>query len=270
MKVSIVVPVYNEFRTFPLVLARIEQAALPAECTREIIVIDDGSTDGTGQILREKAEAGQVIAHRTGANRGKADAIRAGISLASGDILLIQDGDLEYDPNDYARLIEPILRGEADVVYGSRFHGRPPGMARRNLVANRILTAAANLLYGARITDEATAYKAFRMPLLRGLRLESRRFGFCPEVTAKVRRLGYRIAEVPISYNARGIDEGKKIRARDGFEALWTLLKYRFVRRSALVTARPRTSPEWRDREPAGEAERPVASTTPCGPENRP
>lgn len=234
MRVSIIIPVYNESRTFPELLARVRQAELPPGCEREIIVIDDGSSDGTGQMLQEQADAGVVIA-RQNANRGKGAAIRAGIALASGDIVLLQDGDLEYDPADYARLLDPILRGEAQVVYGSRFRGKAAGMAWKNRLANRLLTAAANLLYGARITDEATAYKAFRMPVLRRLRIESRRFEFCPEVTAKVRRLGYRIHEVPIRYNARGIAEGKKIRARDGFHALWTLLRYRFVPRSALT-----------------------------------
>jgi glycosyltransferase involved in cell wall biosynthesis len=235
MKVSIIIPVYNESRTLPELLARVRQAPLPAGCDREIIVIDDGSSDGTAQMLQAQADAGVVIARQNGANRGKGSAIRAGIGVASGDVVLIQDGDLEYDPNDYALLLDPLLRGEADVVYGSRFRGRPAGMAWKNRVANRILTTAANLLYRADITDEATAYKAFRMPVLRRLRIESRRFEFCPEVTAKVRRLGYRIHEVPIRYNARGIAEGKKIRARDGFLALWTLLRYRFVPRSVLT-----------------------------------
>jgi glycosyltransferase involved in cell wall biosynthesis len=236
MKVSVIVPVYNEFRTLGRVLERVLQAPLPEGCSKEIIVIDDGSTDGTGQILREHADAGIVLAHQSARNLGKGAAIRAGIALASGDVVVIQDGDLEYDPNDYARLLGPILNGEAEIVYGTRFHGAPTGMAWRNRLANRILTAAANLLYGARITDEATAYKAFRISVLRNMRLECRRFEFCPEVTAKARRLGYRIREAPISYNARGIAEGKKIRARDGFEALWTLVKYRFVRRRALTT----------------------------------
>ena len=142
--------------------------------------------------------------------------------------MLIQDGDLEYDPNDYARILEPIVNGQADIVYGSRFLGKRVAMALPNLVANRILTAVANLLYNARLTDEATAYKAFRTSVLRQMRLECRRFEFCPEVTAKARRLGYRILEVPVSYNARAIADGKKIRARDGFEALWTLVKCRF------------------------------------------
>ncbi len=178
-----------------------------------------------------------MIGHHAATNAGKGSAIRTGIALASGDVVLIQDGDLEYDPNDYCRLLQPIVNGDADIVYGSRFLGVPTGMALRNLLANRILTAAANLLYGARITDEATAYKAFRTSILRDMSLQCRRFEFCPEVTAKVRRLGYRIREEPISYNARGIADGKKIRARDGFDALWTLIKFRFTSRRAILRA---------------------------------
>jgi glycosyltransferase involved in cell wall biosynthesis len=227
MKISIVIPVYNEFRTFNQVLERVRRALLPAGCVKEIVVIDDGSTDGTAQVLGE-------VTHRRTSHSGKGSAIRAGIELATGDIVLIQDGDLEYDPNDYARLLEPIVRGHADIVYGSRFLGQPVAMALPNRIANRVLTAAANLLYSAQLTDEATAYKAFRMAVLRKIHLECRRFEFCPEVTAKARRLGYRIHEVPVSYNARGIAEGKKIRARDGWEALWTLLKYRFAPRARL------------------------------------
>lgn len=222
MKVSIIIPVYNEFRTFPRVLERVRRAPLPAGCEKEIIVIDDGSTDGTAQTF------GDVVHHRI-SHAGKGSAIRTGISLATGDIVLIQDGDLEYDPNDYARILEPIVSGQADIVYGSRFLDKPVAMALSNRIANRILTMAANLLYSADLTDEATAYKAFRTAVLLGIPLECRRFEFCPEVTAKARRLGYRIYEVPVAYNARGIAEGKKIRARDGWEALWTLLKWRFT-----------------------------------------
>lgn len=239
MRVSIIIPVYNEFRTFQQVLERVRQAPLPDGCSKEIIVIDDGSTDGTSQMLSEETRAGIVAGHHAVRNDGKGTAIRTGIALATGDIVLIQDGDLEYDPNDYARILEPIVKGEADIVYGSRFLSRPAGMALKNRIANRILTAAANLLYSARLTDEATAYKAFRTTVLRDIHLECRRFEFCPEVTAKARRLGHRIQEVPVSYNPRGIGEGKKIRARDGFEALWTLMKYRFFSRKALTTAGP-------------------------------
>lgn len=235
MKVSVIVPVYNEFPTFRRVLERVRGAALPEGCSLEIIVIDDGSTDGTGQVIREQARTGIVAGHYSPTNRGKGAAIRSGLELVSGEVVVIQDGDLEYDPQDYARLLEPIVRRGADVVYGSRFRGgAPPGMTFKSRLANRLLTAAANLLYRARITDEATAYKAFRTPVLKELRLQCRRFEFCPEVTAKLRRLGYRIVEVPISYNPRGIAQGKKIRARDGLEALWTLLKYRFAPRHTL------------------------------------
>ena len=235
MKVSVIIPIYNEFRTFNQVLERVRRAPLPEGCSKEIIVIDDGSTDGTAQMLREHVRAGTIFSHRLTENRGKGAAIRAGIALASGDAVLIQDGDLEYDPDDYARILEPIVNGDADIVYGSRFLGEPEGMALKNRMANRVLTAVANLLYDARLTDEATAYKAFRISILQELHLECNRFEFCPEVTAKVRRLGHRIHEVPIHYNARGIAEGKKIRARDGFEALWTLVKYRVASQRTLI-----------------------------------
>jgi thiol-disulfide isomerase/thioredoxin len=236
VKVSIIIPVYNEFRTFAEVLERVRNAPLPAGCSKEIVVIDDGSTDGTTQVLRQQARAGIVLAHHASVNAGKGAAIRIGIAQASGDIVLTQDGDLEYDPADYERILEPIVNGRADVVYGSRFLGDPLGMAWKNRIANRILTLMANLLYGARLTDLETAYKAFRMPVLRSIPLECRRFEFCPEVTAKLRLRGVAITEVPIHYNARGIAEGKKIRARDGLEALWTLIRCRFAPRPVNIT----------------------------------
>lgn len=238
LRVSIIIPVYNELHSLPLVLRRVLDAALPEGCEKEVVIVDDGSTDGTTELLEQYRGAPLVVVHHSMVNFGKGAAIRIGLEKSSGDIILIQDGDLEYDPGDYRKILEPITGGTAAVVYGSRFHGRPAGMRRANWIANRILTLAANLLYGARITDEATAYKAFRAGLLKSIRLSCMRFEFCPEVTAKIRRLGERIHEVPISYNARGILEGKKIRWYDGVHALWTLVKYRFAPRRAFQRQR--------------------------------
>jgi dolichol-phosphate mannosyltransferase len=230
MKISILMPVYNEFRTFDAVLERVRRAPLPEGCTKEVIVIDDGSSDGTADRIAAHERSGLVVGHYSAKNTGKGAALRIGIALVSGDVVLIQDGDLEYDPADYSRVLEPIVRGECDVVYGSRFRGQISGMRWKNRLANRILTHTANLLYGAKLTDEATAYKAFRTSVLRDLHLECQGFEFCPEVTAKLCRLGHHIQEVPISYNGRGISEGKKIRVRDGVIALWTLIKFRLLR----------------------------------------
>lgn len=229
MKVSILIPVYNEFLTMPMVIQRVMDAPLPDGCEKEIIVVDDGSTDGTTELLRQYQDSPPLLVHHSSANFGKGSALRIGIGKATGDIILVQDGDLEYDPRDYPRILGPIVSGQADVVYGSRFLRKFTGMKWPNWLANHVLTFAANLLYGARITDEATAYKAFRASVLRKVDLRCKRFEFCPEVTAKVRRLGCRIHEVPISYNPRGILEGKKVGWRDAVEALLTLVKYRVV-----------------------------------------
>jgi len=228
VKISLLLPVYNEFLTLPLVLQRVLEAPLPDGCEKEVIVVDDGSTDGTTEVLRKYAGSA-ILVHHSVVNFGKGAALRIGIAKSTGDIVLVQDGDLEYDPGDYIKILQPIVSGQADVVYGSRFLQGVHGMKWANWLANNILTVTSNILFSARITDEATAYKAFRRTVLEAMDLKCMRFEFCPEVTAKVRRLGYRIHEVPVSYNPRGILEGKKIRWQDGFEALYTLFKYRFT-----------------------------------------
>ena len=240
MKISILLPVYNEFLTLPLVLQRVLDAPLPAGCEKEVVIVDDGSTDGTSETLYKYQGSQTVLVHHSVVNFGKGAALRIGMAKATGDILLVQDGDLEYDPNDYVKILEPLVKGEADVVYGSRFMAGVKGMKLANWTANKILTGMSNLLFGAGITDEATAYKAFRREVLDAMERKCMRFEFCPEVTAKVRRLGYRIHEVPVSYNPRGVLEGKKIRWHDGVEAMATLFRYRMAPLSSFArTAAP-------------------------------
>lgn len=228
VRVSIIIPIYNEIEHAEEVVRRVLAAPLPPNCEREIIVIDDGSTDGTTALLKGLQKEGLIRFHESILNFGKGTAIRIGLRMATGQIILVQDGDLEYDPNEYQLLLRPILDGKADVVYGSRFQGKVEGMKMANLLANKILTFTANLLYGAGITDEATAYKVFRRDVLDRIVLECKRFEFCPEVTAKIRKRGIRIHEVPITYSGRTVEQGKKIRWRDGIEAMFTLLRYRF------------------------------------------
>jgi glycosyltransferase involved in cell wall biosynthesis len=235
--VSIIIPVYNEALAVREVLRRVCKAPLPEWCDAEIVVVDDGSTDRTIESIRDFVEEhpefiGKLKLHESLINHGKGAALRAGFKIAEGDLLLVQDGDLEYSPSDYPRLLAPFQDPEVDVVYGSRFmHGTPKGMKLPNLLANRILSWTATLLYGQRVTDEATGYKVFRKQVLDRFELQCRRFEFCPEFTGRVLQAGYRIHEVPISYNPRGILEGKKIKASDGLVAIYWLFKVWFSQR---------------------------------------
>jgi glycosyltransferase involved in cell wall biosynthesis len=224
---SVIIPVYNEEHHVAEVIRRVREVPI----RKEIIVVDDGSTDRTvDELERQREDDGDlVVVHQSMINMGKGTAVRIGLKYARGDVILIQDSDLEYDPNDYPALVEPVRRGEADVVYGNRFHRRIPGMSFKYRLANRILAFSASVLYGQRIRDEATAYKVFRRDVILDLDLHASRFELCPEVTAKVRRKGYRIHQVPISYEPRTVAQGKKVRLRDGFHAMWTLLWFRVV-----------------------------------------
>ncbi|HET6142272.1 MAG TPA: glycosyltransferase family 2 protein [Candidatus Acidoferrales bacterium] len=227
---SIIIPIYNERQYVEKILERVQSAPIPPNLNREIIVVDDGSTDGTTMMLETLGGDRTIKIHRSILNFGKGTAIRVGLHYATGEYILIQDADLEYDPNDYEQLLLPLLDGRADVVYGSRFIGKVKGMRWQNYLANRMLSLLSNVLYGAHITDEATGYKVFRRKVLDGMALKCKRFEFCPEITARVRKAGFQIYEVPISYEARTAKDGKKIKLRDAWEAFYTLVKYRVVR----------------------------------------
>lgn len=225
MKLSIVIPAYNEVETILQVIERVQAA--PYET--QIIVVDDASTDGTRERLDAVDGVGNVEVIRHEHNRGKGAALRTGFERVVGDYVIIQDADLEYDPRDYPKLLEPLLDGRADVVYGSRFLG---GTHRVlffwHSVGNRLLTLLSNAMTNINLTDMETCYKAFRAGILKELRFKSDRFGFEPEFTAKVAKRGYRIYEVPISYSGRAYAEGKKITWRDGVAALFTIVRFRF------------------------------------------
>lgn len=227
MKLSIIIPIYNEVELLEKVLARVREA-IPYE--HELILVDDHSTDGTGEILEKEEEKPDTVVVYHDRNQGKGAAIRSGLEHASGDIIIIQDADMEYDPHDIPKVIKPVIEGKTNVAYGSRFKGDVKGMAVPNFVANKLLAWLVSVMYFHRITDEATAYKAFTGDLIHSIDLQCKRFEFCPEVTAKVLRRGEKIIEVPVSFTARTFEEGKKIGWRDFIVAVWTLLKYRFVK----------------------------------------
>jgi glycosyltransferase involved in cell wall biosynthesis len=226
MKLSVIIPVYNEFESIKVILERVQEQKL----AHEIVVVDDGSKDGTRDVLKELDGKGgvRVILHEH--NKGKGAAVRTGMSAAVGDVLLIQDADLEYDPRDYPTLLKPINEGVADVVYGSRFLGASRRVAMFwHMIANQLLTFMTNILYNTILTDMETGYKVFRREILDGMVLHANSFDFEPEFTAKILKRNFRIFEVPITFNPRDYTQGKKIKLHDAFAAVWTLLKYRFV-----------------------------------------
>ncbi|KKR19819.1 MAG: Glycosyl transferase family 2 [Parcubacteria group bacterium GW2011_GWE2_39_37] len=228
MKLSVIIPVFNEEKTIEEILSRVNEVPLE----KEIIIVDDGSFDETRNILKRIEQAGDatIKIFFSEKNQGKGMAIREGIKLVEGDLVIIQDADLEYDPMDYPRLVQPIIDGRSQVVYGSR-NLLPSNSSGRKLYkyGGVFLSKLANLLYGLEITDEATCYKVFTSKALKSLDLKCKQFEFCPEVTAKLAKQGYNFIEVPINYYPRNHNQGKKLKLRDGIKAVWTLIKYRFV-----------------------------------------
>jgi glycosyltransferase involved in cell wall biosynthesis len=226
-KLTVVVPVYNERNTLVEVLRRMRAVELPDGIEKEIIVVDDGSTDGTRDVLRQLGDSTVRIV-MLDKNEGKGAALRAGFAHATGEFVLVQDADLEYDPEDWPKLLNPVLRGRARVVYGSRFTGERRNMLLLHWIGNRFLSMTTNVLYNTTLSDMETCYKLIERTLIDEMKLASNRFDIEAEMSAKILKRGVRIYEVPISYSGREFDEGKKITWRDGFSALYTLIKYRF------------------------------------------
>jgi glycosyltransferase involved in cell wall biosynthesis len=226
MKLSVLIPVYNEVESIREIVKRVNDTKL----AWEIVIIDDCSIDGTRDLLQEMDGKDGVRVVLKDKNEGKGSAVTVGMNAAKGDVMLIQDADLEYDPRDYPTLLKPIDEGVADVVYGSRFLGGPRRVVMFwHMVANYMLTFMTNILYNTILSDMETGYKVFRKHVVEGMTIHAKRFDFEPEFTAKILKRKYRIFEVPISFNPRDYSEGKKIKLKDAFEAVWTLLKYRFV-----------------------------------------
>ncbi len=228
MKLSIIIPAYNETKTIREIVARVNRVDLLG-LDREIVIVDDGSTDGTREILQELSASPNVRVFFQPKNCGKGAAVWRGMQEATGDIMVIQDADLEYDPAELPQLIDPILRGVADVVFGSRFLGSPRGhrvLYFWHSVGNRLLTLLSNMFSDLNLTDMETCYKALTHDVVRRLDLQSQRFGIEPEITCKVARLRARVYEIPISYNGRTYAEGKKIGFKDGVQAVWVILRY--------------------------------------------
>jgi glycosyltransferase involved in cell wall biosynthesis len=224
---TVIMPVYNERATVAEVIRRMRAVEMPVRL--QVIAVDDGSSDGSDKVLGA-LEDSTVRVLRHAKNQGKGAAIRTGLAEARGDLVLIQDADLEYDPDDWPKLLDPILRGKARVVYGSRFTGERKNMLPMHWLGNRLLSLVTNVLYSSTLSDMETCYKLFDSQVLDGLAIVSNRFDFEPEITAKILRRGHRIYEVPISYAGREPDEGKKITWRDGFGAMRALIKFRFTR----------------------------------------